>query len=333
MKKRTILLILVLLLSTILSGQETNKGTSMMNFLKIGVGPRATAMGEAFVAIADDASAIYWNPAGLGFMEKKALFAQTNQWIAESNLYFADVVIPIYGIGTLGASIYSLASGDIDETTLYEPEGTGRTFGASNVALGVSFARQLTDRFSAGMTFKVITESLYRESASTFALDVGSIFITNFLNDMRIGFSFSNFGGKALLSGADLIVIHDVAPYVPTNQPVEASLVTQSWDLPLIFRVGVATDVYETENIKLTAAAAVNDSRDFTPRYNFGAECKVVDIISIRGGYRVGCDEGGLTFGGGLNLETMGYKFNFDYSYGDQGRLGSVSLYSIGIEF
>ena len=333
MKKKILIAILLLLFSATLYGQDTGKGTSMMNFLKVGVGPRAAAMGDAFVAIADDATSLYWNPAGIGFLNNIAIFAQTNRWVIDTYLYFADIVVPVEGVGAFGVSLYSFTSGEIIETTLYSPEGTGRTFGTSDVALGVSFARQLTDRFSAGITFKVITESLFRESASTFAFDVGSIFITNFFNNMRIGFSFSNFGGKPLLSGADLIVIHDVAPYIPTNQPVEASLVTQSWDLPLIFRVGVATDVYETEDIRLTAAIAVNDSRDFTLRYNFGAEGSLMDIISIRGGYKAGYSEGGLTLGGGLNLDMAGYGFNFDYSYGDMGKLGNVSLYSVSIEF
>jgi len=333
MKKKILIVFLLLLVSATLYAQETSKGTSMMNFLKIGVGARATAMGGAFVAIADDASAIYWNPGGIGFMNNISLFAQTNKWIVDTDLYFADIVVPVRGVGTFGASIYSLTSGEILETTLHTPEGTGRTFGASNVALGVSFARRLTDRFSAGITFKIINESLYRESASTFAIDVGSIFITNFFNDMRIGFSFSNFGGRPLLSGADLIVTHDIAGDVPTNQPVEASLITQSWDLPLIFRVGVATDIVETDNLRLTTAIAINDARDYTPRYNFGAECSLMDMIFIRGGYKAGYSEGGLTLGGGLNLEMAGYEFNFDYSYGDQGRLGNASLYSVSIAF
>jgi len=333
MRKKTLILIPLMLACLTLYGQEVGKGTSMINFLKIGVGSRATAMGDAFVGIANDASALYWNPGGVGFMKKKELFAQTNKWIVDSYLNFAGLVIPIKGVGSFGASIYSFSSGEMEETTLDSPEGTGRAFSANDLALGVSYARQLSDRFSAGIAFKVITESLMRESASSFAVDVGSIFITNFLNNMRIGFSFSNFGANTLFSGADMIVYHDVAPDLPTNQPVEASLVSRNWELPLTFRVGIATNLIETDDIKITQAIAANDSRDYTPRYNFGTEFSLKDRIFIRGGYKADYSEGGLTFGVGLNLEMAGYSFIFDYSSIDQGVFGYVSLYSVSVRF
>lgn len=319
-------------------GQETSQvGTSMANFLKIGVGCRGSALGDAYVAMANDVSSLYWNPGGLGFLKKVELLFQSNSWIANTNLHFFGVALPVGNWGTFGASVYSFTSGDIDETTLLQPEGTGRSVSATDIAIGVSYARQLTDRFSAGMTIKYVRERLSRETTSTFAFDIGSIFITNFLHEMRIGISLSNLGGRMLLEGPDLIVSHDLAPDLPTNKYADASLSTQDWDIPLIFRFGLATDVFKTKNSCLTVAIAINDSRDFEPRYNYGAEYALEvmkdQMIFARVGYKGNYDEEGLTAGGGLMLKLTGYDFKIDYAFTDTGRLGNAQRYSFGIVF
>ncbi len=319
-------------------GQESSQvGTSMANFLKIGAGARATALADAYVAIASDASATYWNPGGLGFLSRTEALFQSTSWIANTDLYFLAIGIPVENWGTFGASVYAFDSGEMDETTLLQPEGTGRSVSASDISISVSYSKQLTDRFSAGMTMKYIKEQLYRESASTFAFDIGSIFIANFLHEMRIGISMSNLGGKMRLDGPDLIRSHDLAPDLPTNKFVDASLSTQDWDIPLIFRFGLATDIFKTNNSRLTVASAINDSRDFALRYNYGAEYSFEiledQVVFARAGYKDNYDEEGFTAGGGAMLRLVGYNIKVDYAYVDMGRLGNSQRYSIGLVF
>ena len=319
-------------------GQESSQvGTSMVNFLKIGAGCRGTALGDAYVALANDVSSLYWNPGGVGLLKKVELLFQSNSWIANTNLNFFGAALPVGNWGSVGASVYTFSSGEIDETTLLQPEGTGRSVSASDIAIGVSYARQFTDRFSVGMTIKYVREQLSRESASTFAFDIGSIFVTNFLHEMRIGISMSNLGGRMLLEGPDLIVSHDLAADLPTNKYVDASLSTQDWDLPLIFRFGLATDIFKTNSSCFTVAAALNDSRDFEPRYNFGAEYALEmmknQMAFARIGYKGNYDEEGLAAGGGLMLKLAGYDFKIDYAFTDTGRLGNAHRYSFGIVF
>ena len=337
-RKITTSLVWIIIICFMVYGQESSQvGTSMANFLKIGAGARATAFGDAYVAIASDASATYWNPGGLGFLGSIEALFQSTSWIADTDLYFFSIGLPVGNWGTFGASVYAFTSGDIEETTLLQPEGTGRSVSASDISIGVSYARQLTDRFSAGMTIKYIKEQLSRESASTLAFDVGSIFITNFLHEMRIGISMSNLAGKMRLDGPDLIRSHDLAPDLPTNKYVDASLSTQDWDIPLTFRIGVATDMFKTEKSSLTIAAAINDSRDYELRYNYGAEYGFEvtrdQKVFARVGYKDNYDEEGLTAGGGLLINLVGYKFRVDYAYVDTGRLGNSHRYSLGIVF
>ena len=118
-------------------GSSSQVGTSMANFLKIGAGSRASAMGEAFVAMADDASSTYWNPGGLVFIEKNEALFQSTSWLANTNLYYLAVAIPLGDIGTIGANVYSFNSGDMEETTVSQPDGTGSTFVLRNLSTEV----------------------------------------------------------------------------------------------------------------------------------------------------------------------------------------------------
>ncbi|MFZ1290043.1 MAG: PorV/PorQ family protein, partial [Melioribacteraceae bacterium] len=242
----------------------------MANFLKIGAGSRASAMGDAFVAMTDDASATYWNPGGLVLVEKNEAMFQSTSWMANTSLYYLAVAVPFGELGTLGANIYSFNSGDMEETTVQQPDGTGRQFSAGNFSMGLSFARKFTDRFSVGFTVKYISENLSRETASAFAFDIGSVFKTDILNGMRIGLALSNLGGAMKLGGPDLNVRHDINTGLPTNKFVNASLGTQEWQLPLLFRIGLGTYVIKNENTSWSVEGAINDSRDYAVRYNMG---------------------------------------------------------------
>jgi hypothetical protein len=340
MRKKIINKILLLFFSTslIVSAQEADQvGTSMANFLKIDVGSRAASLGGAFVALANDASSTFWNPGGLVFVEKNEAMFQSTNWIANTKLYYLSVAVPLEDLGTLGASVYSLNSGDMEETTVNQPDGTGRFFNASDFALSLSYARSFTEQFSVGFTVKYITESLSREKASAFAFDIGSVFKTNILNGMRIGLALTNLGGTMKLEGPDLNVRHDINTGLPTNKFVDASLGTQEWQLPLLFRVGLGTYVIQNENTSLSVETAINDTRDFTTRYNVGSEF-ILNIVeeqkvALRLGYLGNYDEGGLTAGAGFYITLGGFNIKLDYAYADMNRLDNSQRYTLSILF
>lgn len=340
MRKKIINKILLLFFYTSLMvyAQEADQvGTSMANFLKIDVGSRASALGGAFVAMTDDASATFWNPGGLVFVEKNEAMFQSTNWVADTKLYYMSVAVPLESWGVFGASIYSFNSGDMEETTVSQPDGTGRVFSASNFAMGLSYARTFTEQFSVGFTVKYISENLSRESASTFAFDIGSVFKTNILNGMRIGLALTNLGGTMKLEGPDLNVRHDINTGLPTNKFVDASLGTQEWQLPLLFRVGLGTYVVKNDNTSLSFEASFNDSRDFTTRYNLGSEfiLNVIDEqkVALRIGYLGNYDEAGLTAGAGFLVALGGFNFKLDYAYADMDRLGNAQRYTLSILF
>lgn len=332
------ILLLFFSINIIVNAQGSSQvGTSMANFLKIGAGSRASAMGEAFVAMTDDASATYWNPGGLVFVEKNEALFQSTSWLANTNLYYLSVAIPLGDIGTIGANVYSFNSGDMEETTVSQPDGTGRTFTASNFSIGLSYARAFTEQFSIGFTVKYVSEDLSRETASTIAFDVGSVFKTNILNGLRIGLALSNLGGAMELEGPDLNVSHDINTGLPTNKFVSASLGTEEWQIPLLFRVGLGTYIIKDETSSLSIEAAFNDSRDYEARYNVGSEFMLNIVgnqkVALRMGYLGNYDEAGLTAGAGLLLNLAGFDFKFDYAYADMSRLGNAHRYTLSVLF
>src|SRR5439155_12033475 len=111
-----------------LSLGDQRVGTSSGSFLRIGVGARATGIGESFVAVANDPSAIYWNPAGLASLQRSELLLSHVDWPAEIRYEHAAWVVPVRRLGGSLALQFGALTSEIDETTEFQPYGTGRTF-------------------------------------------------------------------------------------------------------------------------------------------------------------------------------------------------------------
>ncbi|MBN2357212.1 PorV/PorQ family protein [candidate division KSB1 bacterium] len=328
-----ILSIVLLSLLTCISvyGQSSSLeqvGTSMANFLKIGVGARALAMGDAYVALCDDISSLYWNPGALDRMPNNEIIIQQTEWLVDTQILYFGIGYKVKGIGSVGLSAHYFSSGEIEETTLAAPDGTGRTFSASDLALGLTLSRRITTRFSTGITVKMIQESLAREKASAIALDIGSVFETNFLNNMRIGMALSNLGGEMRLAGSDLSVQYATNPGYPTKV-VRADLTTEEWDIPLFFRFGIAMDVVRKENYRWTIAGEVMDSRDFIHRLSMGTEWSYRGLAFLRGGYKFNYDEEDLTLGAGIHLNVANTTVRLDYAYGKFGVFDNTQRFSL----
>jgi len=224
MNKKVSYILLCLLLSvTLVFAGNDNTGTSAANFLKIGVSPRALALGGAFVANANDFSSLYWNPAGIARVKSLEVGVSYTDWILDIQHSFVGVVYPLGSVGTIGVSFNSLSMDEMERTTPGEPHGTGAYFSAGDLALGIAYARQLTDRFMVGVKFKYIHESISFSTASTMAIDAGTQFITGF-HGMRIGMSISNFGGKMTMRGTDQMTKADIDEVIEGNPMKESRL-------------------------------------------------------------------------------------------------------------
>ncbi len=336
MKKFPLILLCILLIVTMSYGGGSKVGTTAAQFLKMEIGARGLAMGSAFVATADDATATFWNPAGLARLMSTEVSVHQVNWLANMELKYGNIVIPA-GDNKFGFFISTLNYGEWDVTTIDSPQGTGEKFGAQDLALGISYARSLTDRFSFGATIKYITQRIWHMNASAMAFDIGTMFKTQ-LKGLRIGMSFSNFGSKMTMLGKDAKVFHDVGPEIEGNdEQINAYLETEEWDLPLSFRVGVAMDVIDNSYSKLILAVdtiAPNDNLEYV---NTGFEYGLKKFLFLRAGYKslfLQDSETGLTLGTGIHYAiTNKVKFKFDYAYADFGRLENIQYFSLGFEF
>ncbi|MBC7187215.1 MAG: PorV/PorQ family protein [Calditrichaeota bacterium] len=346
----SILLAVTVAATPLLAGND-NTGTSCANFLKIGVGARAAAMGGACVASVTDYSALYWNPAGIARIGGAHVGIAYTDWILDISHSFIGATYSLGPWGTLGASLNLLDFGEMERTTPSEPYGTGTYFGASDLALGVAYARELTDRFAVGVQFKVIRESISFSSASTIAVDAGTQFITGF-HGMRLGMSITNFGGKMTMRGTDQMVKADIDDVIEGNPLKESRLETEAWPLPLTFRMGLSLDVLRSDFATVTVNTDFVDPRDVNPYATLGTEIAWNKMVFLRGGLVYapdGFDEEKLSkeqelslfykvkiaAGGGLRFTVPGTRASFclDYAYTDLGMLDYAHRFSFTISY
>lgn len=318
-------------------GSVTKVGTTSAAFLEIGVGSRAIGMGGAFVAIANDATALYWNPAGIASLQHNEVVFVHTEWLADINFDFAGLVIPLGNAGTLGGMVTVLSTADLPERTIDMPEGTGNFFSVGDLAIGLSYAINLTDRFAIGTTFKYINQRISLMSANGFAVDFGATFDTG-LYGVRLGVALTNFGTDMKLSGKDALVFVDIDPIKRgNNDRIEARLDTDSWPLPLTFQAGVAKEIASGNNSQLTLSVDFVHPTDNTESLNLGFEYTLWKAFSLRGGYRnllIDDSEESFTFGGGLTTHFLGnLKLKIDYAYADFGRLNNTQRFSLALEF
>jgi hypothetical protein len=311
-------LILILLLAVPLYADFAKLGTSGAQFLKIGVG-RGAAMGEAFVAVSDDAAATYWNPSGLGLLTSREVTFQHNEWIADIRHDYLSVILPFGTFGTMGISLTVLTMGSMEytavddpNTTIREDTGTGTYFNASDFALAFSFGRMFTDRLSAGVSVKAIQEMIWDMSATGFAADFGIHYNTGF-KGLRIAAAMSNFGADISYGGGRLIVVQDYTNVYDNDldyDPVPVEERTTPFPLPLMFRFGLAIDPIASEASRLTLALDLNHPNDNYETINFGVEYGYLNTLFLRFGYKMY-----------LNMDYMKAMTGGDPIYDDEGEI------------
>ncbi len=336
----TFLFICLLLSGENLNAQSVSKsGTTAASFLEIPVGASAIGMGGAYVSIANDATALYWNPSGISNHNNYEVTFNHTLWIAETNFDFFGLIIPLGALGNIGVSFTSLSMDDMKVRTVEKPEGTGEFFSAGDIAVGISYARNLTDRFSIGFTAKYIQQKIWHMSASAFAIDAGTIFKTDLFGGMVIGATIYNFGTSLKMTGRDTRYFIRVDPTKEgSNNQIPTNIEMDTWDLPLIFQIGISTNIYKNEFYRLTFSAdAIHPNNDYESM-NFGLETSFKELIYLRGGYQSAFNsysEGGLTFGIGINskLVLANAYIKFDYAYRDFGRLQNIHTFSINLVF
>jgi len=330
--KKLIWLMLLLLTAAATSAENPKVGTVGAQFLKIGVGSRYQGAGEASVAMVNDVYSMFWNPAGLVEVENSAVSFTNVNWLLDINLNYFGYARRFENVGVIGVSATVLSMDDQEITTYDEQDGTGDYYSAVSYAVGLSYARQLTNRFAFGASFKYIGERIHKENASTFAFDFGTKLYTGF-KSLRMGMSITNMGPNLQFDGPDLDVSWDESE-TPQGTGIPASVKTTPYDLPMTFRVGLAYDIQTSSNSLVTFAGELKHPNDFHQQGSMGAEWSYNEMFFLRGGYKFRYSEEGLTLGGGLATNVSGdTDLLIDYAWQDFGRLESTHRFSVGFTF
>jgi len=314
--RKILTLPLILFLLSLLPGLcfgQAKVGTSGAQFLEIGVSARAVGMGEAFIGLVDDASAVYYNPAGLTQLEDREVILTHVDYPADINYEFAGLAYPTPRFGGVwGLAFYALDAGDMDrreplKAGLGGVAITGETFSAKDYALAVSYARNLTDRFSLGITFKFLEELYEEERASGWGMDIGTLYRTGF-RGFKIAMVLSNFGP-------------------------DLKFILEDYPLPINFKFGGCIDVFTQDQHRAVFNLEGSHPSDNLERYNAGLEYWYKNMFALRVGQKFEYDTGGFSAGGGVRFGLGNHNLKLDYGYHDFGYLDNIHRFSLGFNF
>ena len=283
-------------------------GVRAAEFLTIPVGARGIALGSAYSAVADDISSIWWNPAGLGFLEKRAVMLTVVDYTLDLTYSYVAGASPLGdGQVVVGGFFGYLNVPDMEITTITNPNGTGRTFSAYDFQMGGSLAYNLSDRFSAGLNMKYIHQDMFSNIAgNAFAIDAGGIYHTEVADhEVKFAFSIQNLGTNITMRGPNLI--YDVGPEglggdIPdgygdySTDPTAISKragrqvyrATHTYRLPTVVKLAVAYNLLTSESTNWLASAELWRPSNVPISYSTGTELNYHFTPFLTGALRAG---------------------------------------------
>jgi len=295
-------------------------GTSSLQFLKIGIGGRATGMGESFVAVSNDMSALYWNPAGLLQFKEYGVHFTHSEWLVDLKHEFAGGIYRFGGNNVIGISVIALHTAAMKKTTEFQPLGTGEYFKFGDLGIGLTFARKLTEQFSFGITVRYVEETLAELKMRGVMFDLGTYYWTG-LSNTRFAVTISNFGPQVKPSGSvELVGGRTLNSF-------------QQFPPPTIFRIGFAYDPIDNTKNKLTTSIQLNHPNDNAENLNIGAEYSYKDFLFLRGGYKFNVDSENYSAGVGFKVPISITKTSLDYSVANFKDLGLTHRISLSLLF
>jgi len=322
------LTILLLLCSVSLFGQS-KVGTAGFQFLKIAPSARGAAMSSAFSAIADDASALFYNPAGIALLKNYELITNGIKYPAGINLGYVGLVVPISPLfGNIGFSFTSLFLDDAMQVT--EPmiggehgNWTGEYFLCYQYAGQVSYAKSLTDRFSVGVNLRYVFSTLDdRDNTKSQGIgaDIGTLYDTQF-RSIRLGIVITNFGPDAAYKSVD------------ATDSLVKDYIHESFPLPMSFRVAISAVPFESGPNKVIIDVEGEHPNDNYERAYAGLEYSFSNMLFLRAGYKIGADAEKWSAGGGIHLPIAVAKLNVEAAFTDYSYLTNIKRLSVSLVF
>lgn len=337
----TIVLILFVIVNSLFAGPKNKYGLSAAPELLIPVGSASTALGGSNLATAQGLDAIYWNPSGLATMTGK-----TGEVMFSNQVYIADIDVNYFAgaykipsVGTFALTVKSLSFGDIEVTTINNPEGTGETYSPTYLTTGISYARAMTDRISFGTTAKLIYNKISRETATGFAFDFGLNY--NVIGSgLQFGVALKNLGPSMKFTGQDLEQFFQPNGTPSGTQQEPFVIELQDFELPTALSLGISYDFRLDKKNNLMVHGTFQNNSFATDDYNLGLEYNYNKLVYLRGGYQFTNDNvddqafTGPSFGAGINYAaSKSFNIAFDYAYRFSDRFDANQFFTIMLGF
>jgi hypothetical protein len=284
------------------AGAAGDPGDAGALFLRIGMGARASAMGDGFIGVAEDASTVYWNPAAMA-----AVLGTNLQFTHDEYMLSARVeqlaITHETRYGTLGLSFTGMYMDDLERREDVPTAIPLGTFTVYDAAFAVGFARYILPNTAIGATAKPVYQKIDTWSASGWAFDIGIYHV-------------------ARIEGVKFAA-------VVGNVGAPMKFIEEEYALPRYIKVGGS---YERESAMLRGrflftldGSWVNDG---DPKQHLGAEYTYRRTIAVRAGYKAGYDSYGGTFGLGIRYR----QFDLDYAFMlVKNDLGDSHRFSLGL--
>ena len=341
MRKNIIISLAVVALGSILVAQSSRMGSASSTQLLVVPSAKHLSGGGA-VASAQGMDAVFWNPAGLAASENNidAIFSNRQ--------YIADITNSFFGVATsfgeykMGVNVRTFNMGEIDETTVYFPDGTGQVFTPNFSILGASVARKLTENTSVGLNANLIREGFGRVSATGVAYDFGVQHRgLAGLENLEVGFALKNFGQPMKYDGEGLGVF---ATASGSDRPEDYYKVdAASFDLPFVFDMGLKYNVagadlgvtytsnyYSTDELKLYAGYVLEGLGSVGVGFQTSGAAQELD--GDDDWYTNPSD--GVSFGASLDMSRfIGANMSVDYSMVPMGDFGTNSIVALRVAF
>ena len=342
MKKYIITSIIIIAISSLGLGQNSRMGSASSTQLLVVPSAKHLSGGGA-AATATGMDATFWNPAGLAMSENSidAIFSNRQ--------YFADIDNSFFGVATdigeykMGVTVRSFNMGDINETTVFYPDGTGQVFTPNFSILGGTIAKKLSDNTSVGMNVNYIREGFGRVTASGTAFDLG-VQYKGLLGreNLDVGFTLKNFGSPVKYDGPGLGVFAEPSD---ADRPSEYyKLDAAAFDLPFTFDMAVSykiagadvgatytSNYYSTDELKLTVGYQIEGLGSVgVGLQSSGAAQKIDDADGDW--YTNPAD--GVSFGASVDMSRfVGMNMSVDYSMLPMGASGTNSVLALRVAF
>jgi hypothetical protein len=345
MKKICILITLLLVMQAGIAQAQTSDraGSAGALFLKLGMSPRAAALGNTYMGLSDDITGVFLNPVSIVGLEGYQFFFSELEYLVDMRMVagaFSFDLPENFG-GRMAFHYTGFFSGDMVMTTATDINGTATNekFNWNEYAIGATYARRFTDKFAIGVGVKYVRTDVADFYSHTVGFDVGTMYMTGYRN-LRFGMSTTNFGPDMRFQGK-----YDNT-YISSIWQVSLPERFGYYPLPISFQVGVADELYQDDMMRITGLIDYSHPNDLAERLHVGAEFAYDEMFFLRGGWFMDMDKSDLEdpiapnddaldrfmefrFGAGFSLENLA----FDYAWQDIEALESVHRFAVVLKF